>query len=176
MGCLLYITCGVPDSWSCEFNPCKCYTFLILHFHARYFGTILTPFLTDMVTPFSCLEILLPTYDSLPSPCSLGSNLILEYLIYINLIVPYQHKTKLFWMINSLELTLKFTDSQIMYLHSVRVLALPSEFCGSCTSQLYRYNLHTMTYQHLGTPYESAQFWLYTFHKTFCHKNLYVIF
>ena len=34
--------------------------------------------------------------SSLPLPCNFGSNLILEYLIYFNLIVPYQHKTKWF--------------------------------------------------------------------------------
>ena len=34
--------------------------------------------------------------SSLPLPWNLGSNLIVEYLFYFNLIVPYQHKTKLF--------------------------------------------------------------------------------
>jgi len=81
MGCFLCITCGVPDSWSHGFNPCKRYTFPTFQYLARYFWTMLPPFLTDMVTPF---------------PCNLSSNLILEYLIYINLILPYQHETKLF--------------------------------------------------------------------------------
>jgi len=66
-GCLLCITCGVPDSWSCEFNSYQCWTFLIFHFQARLF--------------FNNLASLLNQHgDSLPSPWNLGANLILEYL------------------------------------------------------------------------------------------------
>ena len=34
-----------------------------------------------------------------------------------------------------------------MYPHSAGALASLSEFCGSCTSQFYRYNLHTTQYE-----------------------------